>query len=120
MAQFSFFGLQQPVKTINAEQLYELVRLLETQAAEEGEEKPAAEFVLVDVRSPKEQSVSMIPGAITAQQFEKHRKLYQSRTVVTYCTIGVRSEHYARKVVASGQSALNFKDSVLGLSLIHI
>ena len=105
--QFSFLGQKQPVKTISTEQL------LEMQAAEERTDSPA-KFVLVDVRSPKEQSISMIPGAITAQQFEENQTQYWDRTVIAYCTVGVRSEHYARKLIASGQSALNFKDSILG------
>ena len=83
------------------------------QAAEERTDSPA-KFVLVDVRSPKEQSISMIPGAITAQQFEENQTQYWDRTVIAYCTVGVRSEHYARTLIASGQSALNFKDSILG------
>ncbi len=117
VAQFSFFGRQQSAKTISAEQLYQLLTKqasVEKQATEQGQEKPPADFVLVDVRSPKEQAVSMIPGAITAQQFERHRQHYQGRTVITYCTVGGRSEHYARKLIAAGQSAMNFKGSILG------
>lgn len=117
IVKFAFFGRQQPVETIDAEQLHQILKeqaSLETHAAEEGEEKPSAEFVIVDVRSPDEQSVSMIPGAITDQQFETNRKQYEGRTVIAYCTIGVRSEHYARELIASGQHALNFKGSILG------
>ena len=112
----AFLSFEKPAKTISATQLHELLEKqasLETQAAEEGKGKPTADFVVVDVRSAEEQAVSLIPGAITDQQFEKDRKQYQGRSVIAYCTIGVRSEHYARELIDSGQEALNFKGSIL-------
>ena len=39
-------------------------------------------IVLVDVRTPDEQVVSMIPGAITASDFEDNRQSYEGATVV--------------------------------------
>ena len=57
---------------------------------------------LVDVRTPDEQVVSMIPGAITAREFEDNRKSYEGAIVVTYCTIGGRSGKYAGQLVAEG------------------
>lgn len=115
-AQFSLFGRQQPVKSISAEEL----RLLqvkqasaEQKAAASGLAKPRPSFIIVDVRSSKEQAISVITGAITAQQFEKHRKHFANVTVVTYCTSGVRSERYARQLAADGQAVLNFKGSIL-------
>ncbi len=116
-AQLLFFGRKQPVKTVSAEQVHKLLdnqTSSEAKAVAETNEKPRAEFVLVDVRSSKEQDVSIIPGAITVEQFEKDRKDHLGKTVITYCTIGVRSEHYARKLLTSGQNALNFKGSILG------
>lgn len=48
-------------------------------------------IVLVDVRSQAEQAVSVIPGAITAQQYEVGTDRYAGKTVVPYCTVGGRS-----------------------------
>ena len=68
---------------------------------------------LVDVRTPDEQVVSMIPGAITAREFEDNRKSYEGATVVTYCTIGGRSGKYAGQLVAEGLKACNLKGAIL-------
>ncbi len=72
-----------------------------------------ADLVLVDVREPYEREVSMLPGAITSQQFEQDPSAYQGKTVVTYCTIGHRSGLYAQKLCAAGCDVLNLKGSVL-------
>ena len=70
--------------------------------------------VLVDVRSGSEQAVSRIPGAITQQEYEARKEELVGRHVVTYCTVGGRSYMYARKLVASGVDASNYRDSILG------
>lgn len=116
-AQLLFFGRKPTVKTVTAKQVRQLLdrqTSAEAKALAENKDNPRADFVLVDVRSAEEQAVSMIPGAITAKQFEKHRKDHQGQTAIAYCTIGVRSEKYARKLIASGQAAVNFKGSILG------
>ena len=56
------------------------------QSLEEGNQ-----YILVDVRKPKEQEVSMIPGAITQKEFENRADDLAGKTVVTYCTAGYRS-----------------------------
>ncbi|TWU39508.1 rhodanese-like domain-containing protein [Novipirellula artificiosorum] len=70
--------------------------------------------VLVDVRSDSEVAVSRIPGAITQQEYEKEAESLAGRHVVTYCTVGGRSYLYARKLVAAGVDATNYRDSILG------
>lgn len=69
--------------------------------------------VLVDVRTPTEQAVSMLPGAITRDAFEAARKLYADKTIVTYCTIGARSGEYAEKLQEEGLEVFNLKGSIL-------
>ena len=69
--------------------------------------------VLVDVRTPEEQAVSMLPGAITREAFEAARDLYRNRTVVTYCTIGARSGEYAEALRREGCEVFNLKGSIL-------
>ena len=60
--------------------------------------------ILIDVRDAEEQAVSMIPGAVTADEFERDWKdeLIGSKrpevTAVPYCTVGYRSGSYARKL----------------------
>ena len=70
--------------------------------------------ILVDVRSPEELAVSRIPGAITLQQYEAAATELVGRPVVAYCTVGGRSYLYARKLVAGGVDAVNFRDGVIG------
>ena len=76
-----------------------------------------AELVLVDVRQPQEQAVSMLPGAITAETFQQNAEQYEGKTVVPYCTIGGRSGMYAMKLKTKGWDVLNFAGSVLAWSL---
>jgi len=71
------------------------------------------EIVLVDVRTPDEQVVSMIPGAITASEFEDNHRSYEGATVVTYCTIGGRSGKYAKSLVDAGVKAFNLRGAIL-------
>lgn len=71
------------------------------------------DLVLVDVRKPAEQEVSMIPGAITQKEFESSRESYAGKTVVTYCTAGYRSGLYAQKLQKKGWDVLNLEGSLL-------
>lgn len=70
--------------------------------------------VLVDVRSAAEQAVSRIPGAITQQAYEAAAGSHTGEKVVVYCTIGGRSYLYARKLVAAGVDAANYREGILG------
>ncbi|TWT52353.1 rhodanese-like domain-containing protein [Allorhodopirellula solitaria] len=70
--------------------------------------------VLVDARSAAEQNVSRIPGAITQQEYEAEMDTYAGRRVAVYCTVGGRSYLYARKLVAAGVDAANYRDGILG------
>lgn len=70
--------------------------------------------VLIDVRSESEQTVSRIPGAITQQEYETGAGEFTDRRVVAYCTVGGRSYLYARKLVATGVDATNYRDGILG------
>ena len=79
-------------------------------ATKEGDSSP----VLVDVRSDSERAVSLIPGAISQQQYEAAAREFAGRRLVIYCTVGGRSYLYARQLVASGVDAANYLDSILG------
>jgi len=69
--------------------------------------------VLVDVREPHEQRVSMLPGAISQQEFERDSTRYRSWVVVPYCTIGVRSGLYTQALREQGFEARNLAGSAL-------
>ena len=105
------------VGEINAQELFqkqqEHAQAVE-QAKDAGKAAPVADFVVIDVRSPKEYEVSLIPGAITKQQFEQDREQYAGVTAIPYCTIGGRSGRYARELGEQGISVLNFKESIIG------
>jgi rhodanese-related sulfurtransferase len=69
--------------------------------------------VLVDVREPFEQQVSIIPGSIILHDFERNRERYREKTIVAYCTIGQRSGEYARKWAEQDYSVWNLKGGIL-------
>ena len=97
----------------------------EAKAKEAGMKIPPASFVVVDVRSDAEVNVSVIPGAITKAQFEKNRVQYVNRLVIPYCTIGVRSGAYAKRLAKEGVKVKNYKGSILnwvdaGLPLVTL
>ncbi|SER63302.1 Rhodanese-related sulfurtransferase [Nitrosomonas sp. Nm51] len=71
-------------------------------------------YVIVDVRTPEERRVSMIPGAISQKDFERNRTDYQNKKIVVYCTIGYRSGHYARLLRQQGFDAYNLSEGILG------
>ena len=74
------------------------------------------EVVLVDVRSPEEIAVSIIPGAITQQEFAANIEQYKNSIVVAYCTIGYRSGKYADLWRQQGIRLLNLEGSLLAWS----
>jgi len=93
-------------------------------AAELGARLVDDDLVIVDVRTPAEREVSMIPGAITSETFEAHPEDYRGETVVTYCTAGYRSGLYADKLRKDDWKVLNLKGSLLswshaGMPLVH-
>jgi rhodanese-related sulfurtransferase len=69
--------------------------------------------VLLDVRKPAEQEVSMIPGAILAAQFEREPGKYKTKRVVVYCTVGYRSGDYAKRLLERGKDARNLRGGIL-------
>ncbi len=75
-------------------------------------------LVLVDVRSPKEREISIIPGAISLAEFEENLERYSNSDamIVAYCTIGYRSGKYAQKLRQQGINILNLEGSLLAWS----
>lgn len=73
-------------------------------------------LVLVDVRTPEERKVSMIEGAITAEQFEAESAKHEGAAVVCYCTIGGRSGQYTQHLRENRINAFNMPGAVLSWS----
>lgn len=69
--------------------------------------------VLVDVRTEAERKVSMIPGAISAAEFERAVNAHAGKNVVCYCTIGYRSAKYAQAMKQRGVSLSSFNGSII-------
>ena len=81
-------------------------------------QQQSKKIVLVDVRSPKEREVSIIPGAIALEEFEKNLEQYSNSDamIVAYCTIGYRSGRYAEKLRQQGINIFNLEGSLLAWS----
>ena len=76
------------------------------------------DVVLVDVRSPEERGVSMLPGAVSRAEFEAAlaepgADVASGRTVVAYCTIGFRSSAWAKQMAERGVRVFNMEGSIL-------
>lgn len=69
--------------------------------------------VFLDVREPKEIQISLIPNAITKQQFEARPELYKDKKIIVYCTIGYRSSKYAGQWNKRGFHMSNLRGSLL-------
>ena len=101
------------IKTADLHKMLQQQQQAEITAKESGASAPQANFVVVDVRSNAETSVSVIPGAITKTQYEKKRRQYQGRLVIPYCTVGGRSGAYAKQLAKAGVKVKNYQGSIL-------
>jgi sodium/bile acid cotransporter 7 len=70
-------------------------------------------LVFVDVRKPKEQAVSMLPGAIPDKEFRKNPAKYKDHLVIAYCTISYRSGKLTQKLQKKGIPMINMKGGIL-------
>ena len=73
------------------------------------------EIIIVDVREPNEQAISMIPGALTKIEFEEKRAAgtLEDKPIYMHCTIGYRSGKYTQSLNEQGVKAKNIKGSLL-------
>ena len=76
--------------------------------------KEISKVVLLDVRPKKERVISIIPGAINLETFNKNISKYKNKKIVAYCTIGARSSRVVEKLIKRGHNAFNLKGSLLG------
>ncbi|MGD9332721.1 MAG: rhodanese-like domain-containing protein, partial [Desulfobacterales bacterium] len=69
--------------------------------------------VFVDTRKPAEMAVSILPGAVSEEDYRRHLDRYQGRTVIAYCTISYRSGLFAREMAARGIHVVNLQGGIL-------
>lgn len=69
--------------------------------------------VLVDVRTEAERKVSIIPGAVSATEFEREIGNHAGQRVVCYCTIGYRSARYAQALKQREIPISSFNGSII-------
>ena len=69
--------------------------------------------VLIDIREPREQQVSMLPGAITEKEFMNDPTKYKGAVKIVYCTISYRSGKFAQKLQKKGIPVYNLKGGIL-------
>jgi sodium/bile acid cotransporter 7 len=75
------------------------------------------EVVFIDTRKPAEMKVSMLPHAITQNEFLSHPEKYAGKTVVGYCTVSYRSGVFAREMDAKGIPVRNLEGGILAWTL---
>jgi sodium/bile acid cotransporter 7 len=75
------------------------------------------EVVFIDIRKPAEMKVSMLPHAITQNEFLSHPEKYAGKTVVGYCTVSYRSGVFAREMDEMGISVRNLEGGILAWTL---
>jgi sodium/bile acid cotransporter 7 len=69
--------------------------------------------VLIDVREPREQRISMLPGAISEKEFMNDPARYADAVKIAYCTISYRSGIFAQKLQKKGIPVYNLRGGLL-------
>ena len=67
----------------------------------------------VDTRRPEERAVSILPGAISQEEFLKAPARYADATVIAYCTISYRSGLFAAEVSEKDVKVFNLAGGLL-------
>lgn len=107
---------RQQIETMYAEYAEKFPEVNSISVGELKQLQQQQEVILVDVRSPEERAVSIIPGSIDQAKFESNLEQYRQFPVVAYCTIGYRSGRYAQKMQQKGVNIVNLQGSLLAWS----
>ena len=76
-------------------------------------EMETGRILFVDTRKPAEMEVSMLPNAITREEFLQDPARYKDRLVTAYCTISYRSGKFAMQMVEKGIQVYNLRGGLL-------
>ena len=76
--------------------------------------RPGVDVIFVDEREPEEQAVSMLPGAVSAQDVTCCPDKWRGKRLVAYCTVSYRSGLWAEKAMKDGLSVENLRGGILG------
>lgn len=109
---------QQKIATMYDEYVREFPEVPGLTVSEFKQLRQQNDIIIVDVRTPEEQAVSIIPGAISQSLFEQNIDRYKNYPIVVYCTIGYRSGKYAQKLQEQGLNVFNLEGSLLAWSHI--
>ena len=109
---------QQKIETMYHEYAQEFPEVSSINASELQKLQKDNKITIVDVRTPEERAVSIIPGAISQASFEQNIDKYKNQLIVVYCTIGYRSGKYIQKLQEKGLNILNLEGSLLAWSHI--
>ncbi len=71
-------------------------------------------ILFVDVRTDREISVSMLPKAISKNEFLDNKNLYKNKRIIAYCTIGYRSGLFAAEMKKNDIEVYNLSAGILG------
>jgi rhodanese-related sulfurtransferase len=71
------------------------------------------QWLIIDVRNQEEREVSMLPGAISFEDFLMRQDGHQRRPLLLYCTIGCRSGSCVEDLLEDGFEAYNLWGGVL-------
>jgi rhodanese-related sulfurtransferase len=69
---------------------------------------------LIDIRTKKERQISILPNAISQDEFVNNIAKYKNKILIAYCTIGYRSGAFAEKYRV--YKIFNLKGGVLAWS----
>ena len=70
-------------------------------------------ILFVDTRKPEEMAVSMLPGAISEEQFLKDPGKFKEKRIVVYCTISYRSGKFAQEMAKADGSMFTAKSGTI-------
>lgn len=71
------------------------------------------QLIFIDTRKPAEMKISMLPNALTKEEFLKNPLKYKDLTVVGYCTISYRSGIFAKEMESEGITIHNLTGGLL-------
>ncbi len=86
---------------------------LDISAAEARELSRRGKALFIDTRTRKEMEVSMLPGAVTEEEFIGHREKYRHLVPIAYCTISYRSGVFSEKQSGGDPPVRNLRGGLL-------